>query len=251
MIRPALLLLALLAAPLRAEEIVLGLSAEEVGITATFDGSDILVFGAVKRDAPLPPDAAPLDVIIAVTGPVTPVTVRRKDRRFGIWINTEAASIDAAPSFYAVATTRPLSESLRDVEDLRFAISIPRAIRSIGNEVEDSAAFTEALIRIRRDEGLYQVLDGAVALTEETLFRTEIALPANLVEGRYDARIFLTRDGRVIDSVDTPITVRKVGLERWLFNLAHERPLAYGLLTICLAILLGWAASAAFRNFRR
>ncbi len=251
MIRLAILLLTLLTTPARAEEIVLGLSADEVGITATFDGSDILVFGAVKRDAPLPLDAGPLDVVIAVTGPVTPVTVRRKDRRYGIWINTESAEIDAAPSFYAVATTRPLDQALRDVEDLRFAISIPRAIRSIGNEVGDTAAFTEALIRIRRDEGLYQVLEGAVLLSEETLFRTQIALPANLVEGRYDARIFLTRDGRVIDSVETPITVRKIGLERWLFNLAHARPLAYGLLTISLAILLGWAASIAFRNFRR
>lgn len=251
MIRAALLLLALFAPPLRAEEIVMGLSAEEVGITATFDGSDILVFGAVKREAPLPPDAGPLDVIIAVTGPVTTVTVRRKDRHFGIWINTEAARIDAAPSFYAVATTRPLDVALRDVDDLRFAISIPRAIRSIGNEVDDTAAFTEALIRIRDREGLYQVLEGAVSLTEETLFRTQIALPANLIEGNYQARIFLTRDGRVIDSIETPISVRKIGLERWLFNLAHTLPLAYGLLTISLAIVLGWVASVAFSSFRR
>jgi uncharacterized protein (TIGR02186 family) len=245
-----LALFLLLALPARAEQIVLGLSADEVGITATFDGSDILVFGAVKREEPIPA-GSPLDVIIAITGPVTPVTVRRKDRRFGIWINTEAAEIDAAPSFYAVATTRPLAEALRDTEDLRHAITIPRAIRSVGNEVDDSAAFTEALIRIRSDEGLYSLLEGAVDLIDQTLFRTEIALPANLIEGRYDARIYLTRDGQVIDFFETPITVQKVGLERWLFNLAHQQPLLYGLLTISFAIVLGWMASFAFQSFRR
>lgn len=233
-----------------AEDIVLGLSADEVGITATFDGSDILVFGAVMRDAPIPMGSV-LDVIVTVTGPLTPVTMRRKDRRFGIWINTEAALIDAAPSFYAVASTRPMDKILRDVDDLRYAITVPRAIRSIGNDVTDSAAFTEALIDIRSREGLYKLLEGAVSLTDQTLFRSRISLPANLIEGQYDARIFLVRDGAVIDEAKAPITVRKIGLERWLFNLAQERPLGYGLLTLALAILLGWAASAAFRNWRR
>lgn len=249
MIRLAVLLL-LLALPARAEQIVLGLSADSVGITATFDGSDILVFGAVRREEPIPA-GAPLDVIIAVTGPRTPVTVRRKERRFGIWINTEAAEVDAAPSFYAVATTRPLSDVLLHTEDQRYSITIPRAIRSIGNDVQDSASFTDALIRIRSEEGLYNILEGAVDLTEQTLFRAEIRLPANLIEGRYDARIFLTREGRVIDFYEAPIIVQKVGLERWLFNLAHRLPLVYGMLSLSLAILLGWAASVAFQSFRR
>jgi uncharacterized protein (TIGR02186 family) len=245
-----LLALLLLACPARAEEIVLGLSADQVGITATFDGSDILVFGAIKREEPIP-EGEPLDIIIAVTGPRTPVTVRKKARRFGIWVNTEAAEIDAAPSFYAVATTGPLADVLLDTEDLRYAITIPRAIRSIGNDVENTADFTEALIRIRRDEGLYHILEGAVDLTEQTLFRTQIGLPANLIEGRYDTRIYLTRGGRVIDFFETPIIVRKVGIERWLFNLSRGQPLAYGLLSLSLAIVAGWAASAAFQNVRR
>ena len=68
--RALLVLLALLlwTAPARAEEIVLGLSSNRVAITATFDGDDILVFGAVKRDAPVPEGASPLGVIITVSG---------------------------------------------------------------------------------------------------------------------------------------------------------------------------------------
>ncbi len=245
-----LLILMCLAMPARAEEIVLGLSADEVGITATFNGSDILIFGAVKRDSPAPA-GPPLEVVITVSGPLTPVTVRHKERRFGIWLNTSAAHVDAAPSFYAVASTGPLADVLSDTEDVRNSISIPRAIRSVGNDVSNSADYTEALIRIRESEGLYQVLDGAVTIDQETLFRTQIALPANLVEGAYDTRIFLTRGGAVVDSYETSIDVRKVGIERWLFNLAHQMPLAYGLLAIAMAILAGWAASAVFQGVRR
>ena len=249
MLRLAAILL-LLALPAKAEEIVLGLSRDEVAITATFEGSDILVFGAVKREAPIADDST-LGVIVTVAGPDQAVMVRRKDRRLGIWVNTDAVEVDAAPSFYAVATSGPMREVLRDTEDLRYRISIPRAIRSVGASVDDSLAFTQALMRIRKDRALYQVLEGEVDLEEETLFRTAITLPANLTEGDYEAHIFLTRDGTVIDEYITVIPVKKVGLERWLYNLAHEQAFLYGLMSLAIAIAAGWGASAAFSLLRR
>lgn len=240
----------LLTLPAQAEEIVLGLSRDQVAITATFEGSDILVFGAIKREAPIP-DKSELGVIVTVAGPDEPVTVRRKDRRFGIWVNTDAVEVDAAPSFYAVATTAPMRDVLSDTEDLRYKVSIPRAIRSVGARVSDSRSFTQALIRIRAGQGLYQVLEGAVDLEEETLFRTAITLPANLTEGNYEAHILLTRNGRVIDEYITTIPVQKVGLERWLYNMAHENAFLYGLMSLAIAIGAGWGASAAFNALRR
>ena len=249
MLRLAIALL-LLALPATAEEIVLGLSRDEVAITATFEGSDILVFGAVKRESPIPDDT-PLGVIVTVAGPDSPVMVRRKDRRLGIWVNTDSVEVDAAPSFYAVATNAPLSQVLRDTEDLRYRISIPRAIRSVGADVNDSPAFTEALIRIRAQSDLYQLLEGEVDLEEETLFRTAITLPANLTEGDYEAHIFLTRGGSVIDEYITTIPVNKVGVERWLYNLAHENAFLYGLMSLSIAIAAGWGASAVFSLLRR
>ncbi|MRU15224.1 hypothetical protein FDP25_07245 [Roseovarius sp. A21] len=250
MLRLALVLICL-ALPLKAEEVVLGLSSDRVRITATFEGSEILVFGAIKREAPIPED--PLDVIVAISGPSKPLTVRRKDRKLGIWVNTDAVEIDSAPSFYAVATTGPLNEVLTSVEDLRHKISIPRAIRSVGapGSVEDAQNFTDALIRIRTKNNAYQMLEGAVALDEQTLFRTAIELPANLTEGDYRTRILLTRQGRVISEFETVIDVRKVGLERWLFTLSRENPMLYGLMSLAIAIAAGWGASAAFRVLRR
>ena len=61
----------------------------------------------------------------------------------------------------------------------------------------------------------------------------------------------LNRDGQVVDIYETTIEVHKVGLERWLFRLAHDLPLVYGALSLALAIAAGWLASAAFTAFRR
>lgn len=234
----------------QAEEVVLGMSQNEVAITATFDGSNILVFGAIKRDSPIP--NTPLHVIISIAGPSKPVVVRRKEQRFGIWVNKDTVEVDAAPSFYAIATTGSFQEVLSETEDLRHKVSLNRAIRSVGApmDVSNAQSFSDALIRIRREQGLYQSLEGTVALDQQTLFLTTIKMPANLTEGEYRTRIFLTREGKVLNQFETSIDVRKVGLERFLFKLSRENPLLYGLLSIAIAILAGWLASAFFQVIR-
>lgn len=246
-----LALLLALALPVQAEEVVLGLSKDKVAITTSFNGSEILIFGAVKREEPIP-DGAPLEVIVTVAGPSEPITVRRKEKRFGIWINVESVEVDLAPSFYAVATSGLLRDVLSDVEDLRHHVSVPRAIRSVGAPyaIQDAGQYSEALIRIRTDKQQYQLLEKQVAVDEQTLFRTTIKLPAALVEGEYATRIFLTRDGEVISNFETKIDVQKVGLERWLFNLSRQNPFWYGIMSLAIAIAAGWGASAAFSFLR-
>ena len=251
MIRAVLILLALALPTAAQEQIVAGMSQNRVSITADFDGSEILIYGAVKRDSPAP-QGAPLEVIVTVEGPATAVAVRRKDRVAGIWVNNASVRIDSAPSFYAVATTGPLSHILSDTDNLRYGITIERVIRAIGiaDEAEKAGEFILALLRVRTNEGRYRVLEGKVELTEDTLFRTDVVLPANLTEGEYKVRLFLLRDKRVIASQERVIGVRKEGLERWIFNLAQEQPLIYGLVSLVLAAVAGWGASAAFRLIR-
>lgn len=234
-----------------AEVVVLGLSQDEIPITATFTGSEILVFGAVKRFQPLP-EGPPLQVVVTIAGPAAPVEVRRKQRRFGIWVNTSSVRIGSAPSFYAVAASGTLPQVISETEDLRHQISIPRVMRTVGAATDDPDAveFAEALLRIREAEGVYQIQENSVAFDDQTLFWTAVFLPPRLTEGAYRARIFLTRDRMVIDQYETVIDVRKVGLERWLFTLAHEQPLVYGLMALAVAAFAGWAASAAGRALR-
>jgi len=236
----------------QAEEVVLGFSSDQVSIDTNFDGSEILIFGAIKREEAIP-DGKPVQVIVTVAGPSEPVTVRRKEKKFGIWVNVDSVEVDEAPSFYAVASSTVLGLALNDTEDLRHHISIPRAVRSVGApmDIADPVAFTDALIRIKKASNQYQLNEGSISVDEQTLFRTAIELPAALTEGNYRTRIFLTRDGAVISDYETSIYARKVGLERWLYKLSRENALLYGLMSLAIAIAAGWGASAVFTVFRR
>ena len=233
------------------ETIVAGLSQSRVSITADFVGSEILIYGAVKRQSPVP-TAEPLQVIITVEGPPVEMVVRRKDRVYGIWTNSAEVRIDSAPSFYAIATTAPLDDILSATEDLRHRISVPRAIRAVGisDEADSASQFVTALVRLRESTGSYAIDQGSVRLTEDTLFRADVALPSNLTEGDYRVRIFLTRGGRVVDQIERGIAVRKDGIERFFFRMAKDQPLVYGILALLVAGFAGWGASAAFRWMR-
>ncbi|WP_112311763.1 TIGR02186 family protein [Pseudogemmobacter bohemicus] len=252
------------------ETIVSGLSQNRVAITANFDGDEILVYGAVRRDAPAPEGR--LDVIVTAEGPSGPVTVRRKERVAGIWINKDSVNISSAPSFYAVATTGRLNEILSAEENRKHAISIDQLVHL---EAADAAMqtwvarggdpdsvpmfpillaegeFIRSMIRVRTGEGRYRLLENRVQLSEQTLFRADLTLPSNLTEGVYRVRMFLLRDGRVIANHERWIRVRKEGLERMVFNLSREQPLLYGLLSLAIAAFAGWGASAAARLIRR
>jgi uncharacterized protein (TIGR02186 family) len=245
-----LILLTLCALPVRAEEVVAGLSQRQISISTNFDGSEILIFGAIKRQQAID-YSTELGVIITVSGPDEALTVRRKEKVGPIWVNVDALGVQSAPTLYAVSTSAPISELVSDETDLLHRISVRSAIfAGMADQGVDGDAFTEALIRIRTESKRYQMNEGAVELTSDTLFNTSVSLPANLVEGNYAVRFLLLRDKQVISQYETVIFVRKVGMERFLHALAYEQPYLYGLLSLFIAIAAGWGASAVFRYVR-
>ncbi|MEM1298719.1 MAG: TIGR02186 family protein [Pseudomonadota bacterium] len=240
--------LLLLALPARAENTVVGgLSQHSVSLTTGFSGSELFVYGAVKGA----PDTYPLDVVITITGPSAPIVVRKKERQFGIWINGRGVTVDEAPSFYAVASTKKFREIVSYTADLQYKIGIDQVIRLVDapDWVEDREAYRKAVVRIKETDGLYAFLPNSVRMFENTLFETRIKLPANLVEGDYGARIFLIRNKEVLDVFDDRIEVRRAGVGRWIYTAAQEHPAPYGIASILVALAAGWLASAFFRTF--
>lgn len=252
MLRIILAALAISASSLSAQEsVVVDLSQNRVELTATYSGSNIFLFGAVKRDTPLPAGTGSLDVAIVVEGPLETITVRKKDQRLGIWVNTDSVEVLGAPSFFTIATTRPLQDILHEGDLRDYAIGLDYAVRPQPNAAGNVQNFADSVIRIRQDEGLYTQREGIVNLTEDVLFEVDIALPANLVEGDYTARVYLIRESNIVADTSVEITVRKAGIGVWLYNLAHEYPLVYGLLSLLVALVAGYGASEFFRRLKR
>lgn len=245
-----LLILLLLAAaglpgtPARAQDLIADLSSHRVNITTGFTGADLLLFGSVEDSG---------DIVVTITGPKETITVRRKQRVAGIWMNTRSIRFDYAPNFYAVATTRPLDEIAAPEVLHRQQIGARNLRLSPGNDQrsaskEEIATFREALIRRKQAQGLYESKPGKVHLIAGRLFRTQVHFPANLATGTYTAVVYLIRNGRVVHAQTTPLQVGKVGIGAKVYTFAHEQSAYYGIAAIIIAAVAGWLAAAIFRK---
>jgi uncharacterized protein (TIGR02186 family) len=111
-----------------------------------------------------------------------------------------------------------------------------------------AAEFREALVRLKKKNGLYAERAGAVAYLSPTLFRTTVPLPANVPVGTYDVDVYLFNDGAMISKVSSKLRIAKTGFEQYTYNLAYKYSLAYGLAAVVLALFTGWLAGVIFRK---
>lgn len=244
---PLLLWLALAgAAP---TTLITDISEGRIDINTTFKGADLLVFGAIQYPAGAVPDAPP-DIAIVVRGPTEPVTVRRKGRVAGIWLNTDSVRFESVPGFYAVATTRPIDDLADDRTTAIYEIGIRnlQLAPASGASAAETGAFEAGLIAQKQKSGLFAEIAGGVSVTRNVLYRARIAIPSAVPVGDYVAEIHLIRRGRVIASSTTPISIGKSGFERWIYVMAQEHSLAYGLAAVAAALLAGGIASVVTRR---
>ena len=111
MTRAPILLMALAPLLIAAEKPVLvpDISARRVDIRYTFTGAQLLLFGAIVYPGGRPP-TKPADIVVVLRGPVQPILLREK-QKVGrlIWMNADSSRFRSAPSYYAVASSRPIS----------------------------------------------------------------------------------------------------------------------------------------------
>jgi uncharacterized protein (TIGR02186 family) len=242
--RHALAVLALLTAPALAEEsLVSGLSQDVVQITSNYTGTELTVFGAVEQ--PLAGGVG--DIVVVVRGPQARMTVRRKDRIAGIWINNARARL-VMPSYYFVASTRPL-DGIASRDTLgRYELGLDNLHADPEASDGDPAPYAAALARAESRKGLYRQSIGGIEMLSAALFRVHVPLPATVPRGSYNVEVYLFRDGQVISAQSTPLYVDQTGFERRLFDFAHGWAFFYGLSTVLMALFFGWASTLFFRK---
>jgi len=239
-----LALLFFLPAPARAEDLVSGISQDIIQITSNYAGTDIVVFGAIEQAQ----NAQGRDIVVVVRGPDEPVTVRRRDRIAGVWVNHDAARFEGLPAYYYLASTEPITRIAPPEALLRYGIGLQALRPSVTGSHHDPEPFRQAVVRYHQRLGLYTESPGSIDFLSETLFRTRVPVPAGVTRGQYNVEVYLFRDGEVVSAQSTPLFVDATGLERRLFNMAHNAPLTYGLTCVLMAMLLGWISSVLFRR---
>ena len=250
--RLASVLLALAAPLLIAAEkpvLVPDISARNVEIRYSFNGAQLLLFGAVVYPGGRAPDHH-VDIAVVLRGPVQPILVREKQKIAGIWMNADSNRFRSAPSFYGVASSRPISDLLDERTAAIYELGLHDLQLSPGGGAlpEKEQRFEAGLLDLRRRQGLYSEIPHGVEITDGVLYRAVITIPSQVPVGTYTAETFLIDHGKVIAAATRDIQINKSGFERYVALAARRHEGLYGLTAVALSLGLGWAAAAAFRR---
>jgi Putative transmembrane protein (Alph_Pro_TM) len=249
-------------------------SPKVVRVSSNFTGTEIVLFGTFIESKRKSFGAVPgSDLIVVVEGPPERVTVRHKERVGPIWMNVEGVTFTAAPSFYFVASTVPLTS----LGETKFLSEHRIGLRYLELPVQDSSlpqetieTFKQALFDLR---GRYrppfrehvpryaEIVDPPECRTapgEEcffhfsasALFNAHLPIPANIPIGKLKITVYFLRNGRIVPNASQSwvLDVNRTGLEGWLYKHSESNPLLYGLGAIFIAVMAGGAASLVVRQ---
>jgi uncharacterized protein (TIGR02186 family) len=250
---------ALFASSARAEDIAVALSQDVVEVNAGFSGANIVLFGALIRGDEEGDETSPLDLVAVLRGPRADFRVRPLLKSGMIWTPGPAVAVDNAPSLLVSSATRPLDEIAppQILDQLKITIDPPAVAALIRLRTERAADYVgrtgalavgEAFLDAARKNRRYSEIVGAVEFEKNALFKIDLQLPPGTAVGAYFVDVYLFRDGAILAHDAASLTVGKVGIERTVFDFAHDYSIAYGLSCVALSLGLGWLAAAAFRK---
>jgi len=237
--------------PACAERLIVSVSNHRVTVTPNYSGEELVLFGSVERDAETPAVRPPYDLVVTISGPRADMVTRRKERRFGIWINSDYRQFLQVPTYLAVFANRPFDDIASTEVQRRQQLGLNNVLltQRVGPDYADvvpNDPFRAAFVRLRSEQKLYREDTSAVTFLTPTLFRTGIPLPAAVPIGTYDVEIKLFTGGTYLTRTESAFEIVKVGFEQFVATNARQNGFVYGLITTAMALMSGWMASLVF-----
>jgi uncharacterized protein (TIGR02186 family) len=238
------------------ENVEADVSTHTVAVTSTFSGTEIVVFGSVANSRQPSAESGYYDVVVLIDGAAVPTVVRVKDNVAGLWVNTQPVRFDNLPVYSAIASTRPIEEISEPAVRVASGIGYARArmlpVKGTSRMTpEQIDAYKSAVLRLKQRDGLYVRSDYGVAFIGQSLFRASVRLPANIPVGPLEVRVILFQDGRLLSVRAATVMLEREGLERLIYDFAHEHPVYYGSLAVLLAATIGLFASTLLQRSAR
>ena len=224
-------------------QIVADLSQENVEISTDFLGAKILLFGAYdgrKGD----------DIIVVVTGPKGLVTIQKKEKVLGVWVNTKKVNYINAPKYLSISSNRDIDKILNQKTQKISEIGLNNLNIRIqpGKRIRSEKEWREALTRNMLKSKLWSLNENSISLNKNSLFRSYLSLPSNVTIGKFEVKILHYRNSKLISKETNTINVSKSGISAEIYNIAQNYSTLYGIFAVLLAVFIGWGTNLVFRK---
>jgi uncharacterized protein (TIGR02186 family) len=193
------------------------------------------------------------DVIVVIAGRATEETYNRKGRVSLLWATVGKVTIGNVPVFYLIASGTPvptllsraaIDEHMVDLDALAGRATVEPA----GDE---RALLVGEYLKLKRRQGVMGVFEDAVRVSgssREPSFEAVLPWPATAPVGTYRVVVHHVRQGTVIRKDTLPLDVAYVGLPRLVAHMAFDRPLAFGIAAVVIALSVGLVIGLLFKR---
>ena len=216
---------------------------KDIKIRTSFAGAQIFLYGTFDPEL-----FNKAEILVVIQGPRKDVILRKKYRKFGIWVTgDEKIYFRNIPSYYATASSGPLNKEIFD----NFFISKQIGWGNIksSNYGNTNGLEHQAIGKSLIDEGLLSENNTSVEIFNKSLFKAVFDVPAVTPTGIYTAQTYLIgKNGKLIAEWENKIKVSKEGLAEELYEFSRNKSLFYGIFAALGALIAGFLASEAFRR---
>jgi len=220
----------------------MNISPASLKIGLLFSGCEVSISGSVLSGR---------DVVIEIIGPEEKGKFKIKDKIGPFWMSRKMVEIKQAPSFYVLL----LPQSNRFAGDLAIPgigiASLKKSISILPAELPGDEVF-DLFVRLKRSEKLYGGPFGAIHYSETAKgtkrFSVKCRLPSSIAQGEYQVLTTIIHSGIVEDKRVGNIQVQETGIAKAIHELAYRHSLAYGILAVIIALLVGTVMGVVFKG---
>ena len=220
------------------------LSEKEIEIQTNFNGKEVIIFGLTE---PM------FDTAITIIGPTEKVKLQKKERFFGLWVNSKKIIYRNLPSIFFIASSSNINKILNEETIIEKSLYFDQMLADLMNqrnfnfsESNKSETWKKNLIQIKKEEEFYK--DYKLRIVDNKLFQTRVFFPSNTIPGTYKISIYQIQNKKIISEKNKKIIIKRTGIGNTIYNLAKNSPGTYGIICILFAIFAGLLAASAFRR---
>jgi len=236
-----------ISAPSAFAELTAKANHDDIKINYDYNGSSVSVSGISDPD---------VDLIIRISSANTDEELMRKDKEAGVWMNVEKLTMENAPYFYYIRSTKDLDSLLGADELVSNNLGYGALEETIEIKPQQSPEMKKKLlgdyIKYKEDGKLYSQSLGDIEQKKDDAgkptYYTVFDWPYQAPPGNYTVDVYAVKDHVITDTAQSKVVVEQEGVVKALSDMAQNNGGLYGIAAIGVSLTAGFGVGFVFKG---
>ncbi|MEC4676990.1 MAG: TIGR02186 family protein [Nitrospirota bacterium] len=220
---------------------------DRIEIGSFYHGSNVVVTGEVE---------AGKDIIIQFSSPGKEAHFRKKGKTGGLlWMNVGELEFKPVSDLYLIYSTKDINAILSPDQQDKFMLGYDAFRRRVEvspiSDESEKTKWVNEFIKFKEKNRIYGIFTGEIETKtdgDRETFKLSIDWPYQALPQNYTVSVYAVKNNKVQDYTQSSLNVEKVGALKFLSNMAYNKAMIYGVVSILIAFAAGFIVSVMFKG---